>query len=291
MSDWYSEGHAIQSIAADDRAGLYGDGLFETIAIRSNAPRLWGAHVARLQSGCARLALECPPTAVMRAELENAIAQSAVPTDFATAKLLVSAGTGARGYQRSAGAKSILRVGLFAAHALSTECYRDGVDVRLCATRLAIQPQLAGIKSLNRLEQVLARSEWHDNKIFEGLLHDAGGRLICGTMSNVFIAKQSALVTPAITRCGVSGIMRAHVLGLLQQAGIDCETRDVAAAELWSADEVFLTNSQFGIMPVRRCTIGALAADGSTTSRWQPGALTRRAQLLAAENGIPECRP
>jgi 4-amino-4-deoxychorismate lyase len=144
-----------------------------------------------------------------------------------------------------------------------------------------MQPQLAGIKSLNRLEQVLACAEWDDSDIFEGLMLDTDKRLICGTMSNVFIATQSTLVTPAITRCGVAGIMRSHVIRLLQDDGVDCVVRDIEKDELPGADEVFLTNSQFGILPLRRC------AD----LHWSVGAITRRAQELAAVNGVPECAP
>jgi 4-amino-4-deoxychorismate lyase len=143
-----------------------------------------------------------------------------------------------------------------------------------------VQPLLAGIKSLNRLEQVIARAEWDDENIFEGLMLDTDGRLICGTMSNVFIVKKSAVITPAVTRCGVAGIMRRHLVGLLQkEAGIACEVRDVAADELSAADEVFLTNSQFGVLPVRACT----------SMQWDIGPVTRRAQTIVAGNGVPEC--
>ena len=280
MSDWFSDGAPIEAIAADDRAAQYGDGLFETIAIRDGAPRFWDAHVARLQTGAARLGLACPPADVLGRELDAAIDHSGVDGNFATAKLILSAGHGPRGYQRAADAKAVLRVGIFAARPLPAANYRDGVEVRLCTLRLAVQPQLAGLKTLNRLEQVLARAEWQDDRIFEGLMLDTGGQLICGTMSNVFIATESAYVTPAITRCGVSGIMRGRVIAWLQSAGIDCEVRDVGIDELFGADEIFLSNSQSGVIPVRRCG----------QHEWTVGAGTRQAQALAAANGVPECR-
>ena len=279
MSTWFCNGQAIDAISTDDRAAQYGDGLFETIAIRDGSPRFWSAHIARLQLGCSRLGIACPSDDSLRADLESALRLTSVSAEYATAKLLVSAGTGPRGYQRLADSPAIARIGVFAAGALPAAQYREGVATRLCATRLATQPQLAGIKSLNRLEQVLARSEWSDPGIFEGLMLDTDKRLICGTMSNVFIATQSFLATPAITRCGISGIMRSHVLRLLQDAGIDCVVRDVQVGELASADEVFLTNSQFGILPLRQC------AD----LQWSVGAITQQAQKLAAANGVPEC--
>ena len=280
MSAWFSDGARIDSIPADDRGAQYGDGLFETIAIRDHAPRFRDAHVARLQTGALRLGLVCPPAELIHTELSAAIGRSGLDSRFATAKLLLTAGRGPRGYQRASDSPAMLRIGLFAARPLPATHYRHGVDIRLCTSRLAVQPQLAGLKTLNRLEQVLARAEWNDSRILEGLMLDTAGRLICGTMSNVFIATESALVTPAITRCGVSGIMRGQLIGLLQAAGVDCTVRDVSLDELFEADEIFLSNSQLGVVPVRRCG----------DHEWAVGACTRQAQALAAANGVPECR-
>ena len=263
-----------------DRAAAYGDGLFETIAIRDNEPRLWPLHSERLRLGCARLGLSCPTENELLANLKSAIGSANIATDFATAKLTVSAGPAARGYQRDPDADPIIRISLHTARLLPARNYQDGVAVRLCTTRLGVQPLLAGIKTLNRLEQVLARAEWNDESIFEGLTLDTDGRLICGTMSNVFIVKESVLITPAITRCGVSGIMRRHLIKLLQELeGMECEVRDIAASEVAAADEVFLTNSQFGVLPVRTCA----------ATEWPVGPITRRAQTVAAANGVPEC--
>jgi 4-amino-4-deoxychorismate lyase len=161
---------------------------------------------------------------------------------------------------------------------LPADWYRDGVRVRVCDTRLSVQPQLAGIKTLNRLEQVLARNEWDDETAFEGLLLDTDERLICGTMSNVFLIDGNSLVTPAITRCGVSGVMRRHVMATVEQAGIDCNVRDIAGAELKSCLGGFLTNSQFGVLPVMQC------ADRT----WRQDELSHRLMRLVADSGVAE---
>ena len=280
MNEWFSNGHLIDAIAVDDRAAQYGDGLFETIAIRNGKARFWPLHAARLQSGCMRLGISCPPADELLADLDYSIKQSQIDTNFAIAKLVVSAGRGPRGYQRGAGTNAIVRIGIFAAQALPVKSYRDGVEVRICSSQLAVQPQLAGIKSMNRLEQVLARAEWDDAAGFEGLMLDTAGRLICGTMSNMFVATKSGLVTPALTRCGVSGVMRKHLLGLLHGANIDCDVRDLDAEELDVAEEVFLSYSQFGVVPVRRCA----------QREWTVGPITKRVQALAAANGVAECQ-
>ncbi len=109
---------------------------------------------------------------------------------------------------------------------------------------------------------------------------DPDDRLICGTMSNVFIVTANSLKTPAITRCGVAGIMRRHLLAIIADAGIDCEVADINVDESLAADEMFLTNSQFGVLPVRRCGQHA----------WSQHAVSRRIMALAAQNNVPECR-
>ena len=253
MTEWFREERPCTTIAVDDRAVQYGDGLFETVAIRDGEPRLWQYHVERLQTGAARLGLEAPDESRLRSALASALGHAQADATRCVAKIVYTAGQGPRGYRRSHSAQSTLLTGI--SHALTTpdSCYRDGVELRLCSTRLAVQPQLAGMKTLNRLEQVLARNEWNDESIFEGLTLDTAGRLICGTMSNVFLITDQGLVTPAITRCGVSGVMRRHVLTLLDSSGIACSVRDVAAEELGSSDGVFISNSQFGVIAARRC--------------------------------------
>jgi 4-amino-4-deoxychorismate lyase len=262
-----------------DRASAYGDGVFETIAIRNGEPRFWSAHAERLQTSCSRLGIACPGEEQLLAAMHAALQNSAVDPGFATARLVICAADSARGYQRAKNGGYKMSLDVFAAAALPRELLANGVAVRRCNLRLAIQPVLAGIKSLNRLEQVLARAEWNDTDHFEGLLLDLDGRLICGTMSNVFLVHNSTVVTPAITRCGVSGVMRGQVLQLLREAGVSCDVRDVAAGELEGASECFLTNSQFGVIPVQRCD----------QIEWAIGAVTRQAQSLIAEQGVPEC--
>ena len=250
MTDWFAGGERRASIPVNDRAAHYGDGVFETIAIRDGAPRLWNYHAERLATACDRLGIDAPDMAVIAGDVHDAISKTTADRAYATAKIIVSAGTGPRGYRRPGGPASVL-IGLSGGQPLPGLSYADGVAVRLCNTRLAIQPQLAGIKSLNRLEQVLARNEWNDDSVFEGVTLDTDGRVICGTMSNVFLFQDKRLVTPAITRCGVSGVMRRHVLTIAEEAGIDCDVRDVLPGELVASDGMMLTNSLIGAVPVR----------------------------------------
>ena len=264
-----------------DRASAYGDGVFETIAIRDGGPRFWEAHVERLQMGCSRLGVQGPDAKALARALDAALRDCEADTAFATARLVVAAEDSLRGYSRSPKNQTKHAVHVFSANRLPRSHYFDGVTTRHCKMQLSLQPALAGVKSLNRLEQVLARAEWQDPDVFEGLLSDTEGRLICGTMSNVFVVLNSTVVTPALTRCGVAGVMRAQVVEWLRTSAIECEVRDIETSELAKAGECFLTNSQFGVVPVRRCG----------DAEWTVGPLTRKVQALAAANGVPECAP
>lgn len=278
MTEWYRDGRACETVSADDRGIQYGDGLFETIAIRDGAPRLWDYHVERLRTGAARLGLAPPEESLLRSGLDTALAQTQTDTRRCVVKILLTAGAGPRGYRRTTEVPVTLLTGISAARRIPDAWYRDGVDLRLCNTRLAAQPQLAGMKTLNRLEQVLARDEWRDESVFEGLMLDTDGRVICGTISNVFLITGQQLITPALTRCGVSGVMRRHLLTLLDEAGIDCPVHDVDVRELWAADGVFISNSQFGILPARRCGRHA----------WPPQDIFHGLRTLLRSSGIEE---
>ena len=277
MTRWIAGGEARHSLPFDDRSWQYGDGLFETIAIRGGKPRLLDWHMERLDIGCRRLGLVPPPVATIAADIDAAVATADTDTAYALAKLVVTAGQGPRGYAR-AGARTSHYLAVFEGRRLAAEHYRNGVAVRTCNTRLAQQPQLAGIKSLNRLEQVLARSEWDDPSIFEGLTCDTDGSLICGTMSNVFIVTDNTLMTPDLSRSGVAGVMRRQVIEIAHRNELPVAVQSIPRDTLAAASEVFLTNSQFGLLPVA-------SLDGRTLD---VGEHTRSVARMLGDAGIEE---
>ncbi len=249
MSEWYFQDKAITGIPVDDRAWLYGDGLFETIAIRDGKPRLLTRHLERLSTGCRRMGIAAPGADGLAESLGAALSNTMLDLEFALARLVVTAGRSPRGYARS-GATANVYTGVFSAAPLDPRLYSEGCRVRICSTRLARQPQLAGLKTLNRLEQVLARAEWHSSTVFEGLCFDTEEQLICGTMSNVFIVRGERLMTPDLSQSGVAGVMRRLVLEIAEEGGSIVEITAIGHQVLSAADEVFLCNSQFGVVPV-----------------------------------------
>ena len=280
MSNWIADGKPVSDIHITDRGLQYGDGLFETIAIRDGQPRLWQYHTERLARGCSLLRIKMPADADLRAGIEQALAESAAPRSYAVVKIIVSAGSGARGYGRGPVDLPAVLFGAFVSMPASSASYRDGTDVMLCQNRLAGNSGFAGLKTLNRLEQVMARSEVSEAGLFEGLTMDAASNIICGTMSNVFFVRDNLLSTPPLDSCGVEGVMRRHVIDCLQRQGIETKIQHTTVSELENSDEVFLSNSQFGVMPVKRCE----------TFAWPVGDVTRATMAAVAENGVQECR-
>jgi 4-amino-4-deoxychorismate lyase len=280
MSHWSCNGKSTQSVAIDDRAFQYGDGLFETIAVRNGQPRLWEYHLERLARGCSRLKLAMPGSDELRNWLDVTLDESMADPTLCTAKIILSSGVSERGYYRNTPTETQTFIGVFAARPLASGHYREGVDTILCNTRLALHDVTAGCKTLNRLEQVIARAEFTQNEAFEGITLDAADRVICGTMSNVFMVAKNSVITPSLNRCGVEGVMRRHVLEVLSSDNTRIEVRDITASEFFDSDEVFLTNSQFGVLPVRRCD----------EKRWPQHAVTREVMRRMAANDVLECK-
>ena len=241
-------GIETSSIDARDRGFQYGDGLFETLRIRHGRPCLWSAHMARLAHGCERLGLPMPDEALLRDEVERLCCGEA----DGVLKIVLTRGNGGRGYRPPQDPTPTRLLARFPAPDHPPENRTRGVAVRICDTRMGHSPALAGLKHLNRLEQVLARAEWNDIGIAEGLMQDIEGNIIEGTMSNLFVVQAGVLRTPELSRCGVAGVMRAQVMAGAEALGIPVGEERLDLRDLAAADELFLSNSVIGIWPVRR---------------------------------------
>ncbi len=230
-----------------DRGLNYGDGLFETIAIVDGRPCLWERHLARLRAGCERLAIPPPVPGMLAAEARSL----SHGHDRAILKLVVTRGDGGRGYRppKPATPRRILRITPWPDY---PDCWRSqGVRVRYCQTGLGQQPLLAGLKHLNRLEQVLARAEWDDPDVAEGLMLDPDGRVIEGTQTNLFAIEGGRLLTPLLDRCGVAGVVRGLVIDLAAGLGLPVAEEPLDSARLERAEALFLTSSLAPLWPVR----------------------------------------
>ncbi len=253
------------AISVRDRGLAYGDGVFRTFTLRGGKPLSWQRQHAKLTTDCKALHIVCPAAQIF----ERDLALIAARQPDCVVKIIVTRGSSPRGYGIPAEATQTRIVSAGPLPDYPQRYYDRGVRVHMCRVRLAAQPALAGIKHLNRLENVLARSEWNDPEIAEGLLCDADGNVICGTMTNLFLVKDGALLTPDLARCGVAGVQRERVLELAQANKIPTRIASVSIDELLAAAELFLVNSVIGVWPIA-------ALDRKTWSAGQMTALIRR---------------
>ncbi|MBI5451513.1 MAG: aminodeoxychorismate lyase [Gammaproteobacteria bacterium] len=266
-------GFAATHVPVQDRGLQYGDGVFETIAVCNGEPLLWSRHLARLQLGCSRLRLPAPDGQ----QLYDEAAKLCRDSTRAVLKLIITRGSAGRGYRspvEGTATRIMMRLPFpdYPPHG-----YRDGIRTRICQLRLGHNPLLAGIKHLNRLEQVLARQEWDDDDITEGLLRDSDGLVIEGTMSNLFIVRNRQLLTPELTQCGVAGVMREVIIEQAAALGLGCRITTLTVEDLRQADELMCCNSLGGLWPVRQVD----------EQNYPVGALTRQLQQALGKQTPP----
>jgi len=258
-------GQFTSNISVLDRGLNYGDGLFETLAVVDQKPVMLDEHISRLFNGCEILHINRPDKEKLYNDIINICKESfikvnskdeentALIIDCSKAlvlKIIVTRGISERGYSFSDDmvANTVLITSTYPRY--QTDNWLTGIKARICDTHLSQQKKLAGLKHLNRLEQILARNEW-DDEFTEGLMTDAQGNLVDGVMSNLFLIKNNTLYTPKIDKCGVNGIMRQLVLKLCHSEGMMVQETNISLDMLESADEVFVTNSLIGIWPLK----------------------------------------
>ena len=245
MFECLVDGEITDRISTADRGLQFGDGLFENIAVFNSTPRFWQSHMDRLAAGCERLGLDAPPQQVLLRDLQT-VSQG---LGNCMVRILVTRRASGATYRHGDTADVRRVVYSYAWPDTSGNLGTLGINTRVCDLRLAIQPALAGIKHLNRLEQVTARAEWSDETIEEGILLDREDHVISGISSNIFLVLSGRLLTPRLDRCGVRGVMRAVILSAFRER---CEQRRLTIDMLPEADEIFVCNSVRGVIPVVR---------------------------------------
>jgi len=241
------------SVSSFDRGFAYGDGIFETCRLHQGEPALWPLHVQRLSLGAERLQIPLNLEALerQRRQIQSAAAQAGHLNGVL--KVILTRGQGGRGSAPPVNLSPTLCWQFFPGIKTHwADNARAGIQLRVCDRRLPENPNLAGLKHLNRLDYVLARSEWAD-EYPEGLLLDRQDHVIEGTLSNLFAWVDDQLCTPALELAGVAGVMRRFVMdSLAPQLGLSVVERQLTLEDLARARELFMCNSVFGIWPVIR---------------------------------------
>ena len=253
-------------VPAGDRGLAYGDGLFETIRMQGAQGVLLQGHMTRMMAGAAMLGI--PLTASQLSEvIRQAVARYAATGDWVL-KLVLTRGVGGRGYRP---ADDVLPNLIVSSAPMPPLPGADGVVVATSAVQLTVNPQLAGIKTLNRLEQVLASRELTDD-LYEVLMADPSGDLVEGTRTNLLANVNGCWQTAPTRQLAVAGVMRDYVVRTLKQQGERVELTAIAPSVLDPdvCSGLYLMNSLIGVVPVRRLDGRDLPVDRTLATIFNP---------------------
>lgn len=248
------------TISPLDRGFAYGDGIFRTLVMREGSPENWPLHYQKLVADCSAIGIVCPSPELLMNDLQ----QLFLLDETAVAKIIVTRGEGNRGYTPPA-ITAPMRVVIKSPMPQYPETrFVDGVNLTVCETRLALQPRLAGIKHLNRLENVLARMEWHSPDIADGIFLDINDNVIECTAANIFARFGDILITPNLTQCGVAGVTRQRIIEFAHTLALTIVVETLSLEKLLSADEVIICNSLYGAWQVK--TVQMKASQNNSSS-------------------------
>ena len=241
-----------EQVSAKDRGLLYGQSVFETIAVVNGKPALLPQHLDRLSKGCGRLAISLNINS-LKNDIE-VISPLFEKQKALVLRITITQGVGGRGYQNPEVPESTRILTL---HDYPSQGAKNGIEqnkaqalcVGLSPVVLSHQPLLAGIKHGNRLEQVLARSSWQDGW-HEALLLDSMGNVIEGTQSNLIVIDNKSVRTPLLDQCGVDGVMKNWAISALKETGFSCSAVRLSIEDIKQAEEVLISNSVLGIRAI-----------------------------------------
>ena len=261
MNDFCSLINGIfkKNISVLDRGLAYGDGIFETMNWRVSklnkvqiyGVEYWERHLERLKIGCDKIKIPMPSRDLLN-RYKNKILKKSLDSEInkGVLKIIITRGVGGRGYKYESNLKPTIIFLSFPAKTIDQKLYSSGVKVKLCKTDILENKILSGMKHLNRLDSVIARSEWGDN-YFEGLFIDKSGNLLEGTMTNIFFIKNKVLYFPKLKSCGIEGIMSQVIKEKTNFFFKDFMERDLKFSEINNFDAMFLTNSIIRVLPVK----------------------------------------
>lgn len=238
-------GTSLDKISIRDRGLLYGDGVFETILCEKGEPLLFNYHMQRFSLGCQRLNLVTQNNDVIAEEIRRL-----ADGHDCVIKLMLTRGVRDRGYAYDACDLTYSRIlDKSPTPEVKHDYYNAGIHLTLCQHQLPVNKKLAGIKHLNRLDQVIGRSECPAG-YQEGVMQDQNGHMVEGTMSNIFMLADNIWYTPDLDQCGVKGVMREFLITNASDISFSCQAKTITLQDLQRAEAVFVCNSVIGIWPV-----------------------------------------
>ncbi|QDX29713.1 aminodeoxychorismate lyase [Dickeya poaceiphila] len=248
---WWIDGKAEQQLPVSDRSVQFGDGCFTTARVVAGQIIWLERHILRLQQAAEKLLLPDVDWQQLGDEMQRAAAGRA----DGVVKVIISRGNGGRGYS-PAGCDNPVRIVMQAPYPQHYVNWRqDGIRLALSPVTLAQSAWLAGIKHLNRLEQVLIRTHLERSGADEALVLDTSGALVECCAANLFWRKGKRVFTPDISLCGVDGVARRHIMALLQASAFTLHVVSEPLEALADADEVLVCNALMPVIPVNQAHI------------------------------------
>jgi branched-chain amino acid aminotransferase len=253
-------------ISVDDRGLLFGDGLFETMRSYGGKVFRMDRHLGRLFDSMETIRIRLPYDTK---ELEEAIYATIRANHLPDAyiRLTITRGAGGRGLDPPESSCPTVVIVARELIPYSAHLYHAGMKVDIARNARSLPSPLSRLKSLNFLNNVLARIEARERGTDEAILLNSNGFVSEGTVSNVFLVREGVLITPDVESGILPGITRETILDLAREKRISLEERLVNTTELFEAEEIFLTNTLMEIMPVSEI-------DGARVGKDIPGALT-----------------
>ncbi|MFV0477490.1 MAG: aminodeoxychorismate lyase [Parahaliea sp.] len=238
------DGESSAHLPLPDRGFAFGDGLFETLLQCRGRYLFLNDHLERLQQGLVRLGFSDLSGLFSELEVQLKLPLQAVPDDVCALRLSISRGVGLRGYAPpQVPPRIVLQL-----DRLARDPFKPSTPVKLSLSPVhwSQQPLLAGLKHLNRLEQILAAQRC-EKGFDEALMLDAQGRVISVIAGNIFARHDDRLLTPSLARCGVAGTRRRAIIERWAPAiGLVVEEVDIAFDDLLSAEELLICNALTG---------------------------------------------
>jgi 4-amino-4-deoxychorismate lyase len=248
---FWLDGTPTSVLPLPDRGLDYGDGLFETLLVHQGKALYTELHLERLSHGLRALALPDCLTAVTQQLDRVLLDASPLLRPWAVLRISVVRAPGSRGYAPSSASPRIL-IGVTG---LDRDCAQMAsvATLGLATIRLSSQPQLARIKHLNRLEQVLAAAQAQTLGTDECIMLDGADHITAVAAGNLFLVRHGELLTPKLVDCGVSGTRRRLIMeDWAPSIGIKVREVSLTLADLQAAEEVFYSNSLLTVRPVAR---------------------------------------
>ena len=259
MSDFISliNGEFSNHVSVIDRGLSYGDGLFETMSWsylkdkKILGVEFWERHLERIKEGCSITKIKLPPTEILKNYKEKILRECLRKgIKSGVLKILITRGVGGRGYKFEKDISPTIIFLSFPLRKIDKDTLNTGVKLRFCEFPMFENSILAGFKHLNRIDSVMARSEWEDDEFFDGVMLDNSENIIDGTMTNLFFSKNRVLYTPMIKNSGINGIMRQVVIDKAKLFYNDICEIEIKKNNISRFDEMFVTNSVIKILPV-----------------------------------------